>query len=478
MRAFKIPHVFVLLTIAVFFASLLTYVVPSGEYERTSKTFPDGSSATVVVPGTYEHKQKVFTTRGLLLNETPDEGASPVGLTGFLSAIPRGMEEAADIIFFIFILGGVFGILTHTGVINGFIQLLLNTFGNNGPLLIALLMMVIAVCGSTLGMGEEFIPLIPVFLLVAHRLGYDRVLAVAIVNIGAQIGFAAATTNPFNVVIAQKIAELNPYSGMGLRATFFVCAITLSIVHVLRYGARIRRDPAASVMGEAGFQIEERKAEEFTFTKAHLITTVACALIFVFILFATQKFGWWLAEMAGGFMLMAIVAIIVCRLTLEESAQAFVRGMESMVVAALVVGFAKGITVVLSDGQIMDTVIHSAAELLKDTSNYVAAVGMLVFQTLLNVIIPSGSGQAAVTMPLMAPLADVIGLTRQTAVFAFQCGDGFSNTIIPTSGILMSMLGLAKVPYEKWLKFALPLFLQLMTLSAVFLIAAVAMGYA
>ena len=142
MRAIKIPHVFVLLTIAVFIASLLTYIVPSGEYERTSKTFADGSSATVVVPGTYEQLDKSWSAEGLLLNTPPDKGASPVGLTGFLSAIPRGMEEAADIIFFIFILGGVFGILTHTGVVNGFIQVLLNYFGNNGPLLTALLMIV------------------------------------------------------------------------------------------------------------------------------------------------------------------------------------------------------------------------------------------------------------------------------------------------------------------------------------------------
>jgi uncharacterized ion transporter superfamily protein YfcC len=184
--------------------------------------------------------------------------------------------------------------------------------------------------------------------------------------------------------------------------------------------------------------------------------------------------GWWLTEMAGGFFLMGIVAALVGRLPLAEVARATVRGMEEMTVAALVVGFARGITVVLEQGQILDTMIFAAASVLQHVPRYVAALGMLAFQTVLNFFIPSGSGQAAVTMPLMAPLADVLGLTRQTAVFAFTCGDGFSNMVIPTSGILMASLGLAKVPYERWLRFMLPLLLRLLAVAALFTVAAVA----
>jgi uncharacterized ion transporter superfamily protein YfcC len=181
--------------------------------------------------------------------------------------------------------------------------------------------------------------------------------------------------------------------------------------------------------------------------------------------------------MAGGFFLMGIVATIIARLPIAEATKAFVKGMEEMVVAALVVGFARGIQVVFTDGQILDTIIYAAASTLEQVPLFVAAQGMLVFQTCLNFLIPSGSGQAAVTMPIMAPISDVIGLTRQTAVFAFQCGDGFSNTIVPTSGILMAMLSLAKIPYQKWLKFVLPLFLQLMVIAAIFLAIAVVVGY-
>jgi uncharacterized ion transporter superfamily protein YfcC len=184
-----------------------------------------------------------------------------------------------------------------------------------------------------------------------------------------------------------------------------------------------------------------------------------------------------MSDMAGGFFLMGIVAAVACRLSLDETVKAYIKGLEGMVVAALVVGFARAITVVLNDGHIMDTLIHSAATALTHVPAYVAVEGMFLFQSTLNVLVPSGSGQAAVTMPLMAPLADVLGLTRQTAVLAFQFGDGLSNMIIPTSGILMAMLALAKIPYVTWVRFAAPLFLMLTALAAVFLLVAVAIGY-
>jgi len=196
-------------------------------------------------------------------------------------------------------------------------------------------------------------------------------------------------------------------------------------------------------------------------------------IVFSIIVYAVQEMGWWLAEMAGGFILIGFLAAIIARLSVEDTTKAFIKGMEEMVVAALVVGFAKGIQVVLMEGQIMDTLIYAAAGVLENFPKMVAAEGMLIFQTLLNFFIPSGSGQAATTMPLMTPLADVLGLSRQIAVFAFTCGDGFSNCLIPTSGTLMAMLALAKIPYAKWLKFILPLFLMLMTIAGIFIAIAV-----
>ncbi len=473
---FKVPHVFVLLTIVVFVCSLFTWVVPSGQYDRETKLV-EGKERTLLVPGTFEHVEKHISIRGALLGDPVEGKATPVGAQSFLSAIPRGLEAAADIIFFIFIIGGTFGILQRTGVITAAIGRLLNKLGDRGPALTIVLMVVMAIGGSTLGMGEEFIPLIPVFLIVSKRLGYDRIYGMALVLIAAEVGFAASTTNPFTVNVAQGIAELPLNSGLTLRIIFLVLAIIVGIVYLLRYGARIKADPSKSYMGEAGFDIDEGPTDNVAYGAHHTAILLACTGIFAFIIFAVQQYGWWMADMAGGFFLMGIVAFLIARLPLAEATTAFIKGMEEMVVAALVVGFARGISIVLAEGQIMDTIVHGAASVLGQVPRYVAVIGMLGFESTLNLLIPSGSGQAAVTMPLMAPLSDILGITRQTAVFAFTCGDGFSNSVIPTSGILMAMLSLAKIPYTQWLRFMLPLFAMLMSLAAIFLVIAVAIGY-
>lgn len=473
----KIPHVFVLLTGVILVCSIATYFVPSGEYQREERTYGE-LTRTVVIPGTYETQPKHYSARGLVLGDDVDGRATPVSLLQFLSAIPRGMEGAADIIFFIFIIGGVFGILQRTGTISAVLHALLDRFSNSGPLLTVVLMAVVGVGGSTLGMGEEFIPLVPVFLIVSKELGYDRIYGLAIVMLGADIGFASATTNPFTVQIAQGIAEIPLGSGLWFRIIFFVICLGVTMGYVLRYGARIKKDPANSLMAGDPFELPDYDSHAKERLKpSHIWIVIASAIIFAFIIFAVQRMGWWLAEMGGGFILMGLVAMWIARLPIAEATKAFVKGMEDMIVAALVVGFAKGIQVVLVDGQIMDTVIFSAASVLQNFSNYVAAAGMLVFQTTLNFFIPSGSGQAAVTMPLMAPLSDVLGLSRQVAVFAFTCGDGFSNTIVPTSGVLMAMLSLAGIPWQKWVRFVLPLFLILIGISTVFLCIAVAINY-
>lgn len=472
----QIPHVFVLLTMVILACAAFTWIVPSGEYQRETKVV-QGHERTLLMPGTFQHLDKHYSLQALLLGDEVEGKASPVGLHGFLTAIPRGLEAAADIIFFIFIIGGAFGILQRTGVITATLGRLLDKLGDRGPLLTVVLMFVMAAGGSTLGMGEEFIPLIPVFLIVSKRLGYDRIFAMAMVFVAAQVGFAASTTNPFTVNVAQGIAELPLSSGLTLRIVFFFCALTLAVIYLLRYAARIKADPSASLMAGDPFDLDEGTGTVGEFGGRHRAIILVCGAIFGFILFAVQRYGWWMADMAGGFFLMGIAAMLLARLPLAEASKAFVKGMEEMVVAALVVGFARGISVVMADGMIMDTVIHGAAGLLGQVPRYVAVLGMMGFESVLNLLIPSGSGQAAVTVPLMAPLADILGLTRQTAVLAFTCGDGFSNTIIPTSGILMAMLALAKIPYGTWLRFMLPLFLQLMALSSVFLIIAVAINY-
>jgi uncharacterized ion transporter superfamily protein YfcC len=258
---------------------------------------------------------------------------------------------------------------------------------------------------------------------------------------------------------------------------FFVCCITLTLIYILRYGRKIKRDPSQSIMAGDDFSTASISVQRERLQSFHVRILITTIVLFGLILYAVQTMGWWLAEMGGGFLLIGIIAAAAARLSVAQATEAFVKGAEEMVVAALVVGFARGIQVVLDDARVMDTLINSAAGILQTFPRFMAAEGMLFFQATLNFFIPSGSGQAAVTMPLMAPLADVLGITRQTAVFAFTCGDGFSNSIIPTSGVLMAMLSLAKVPYEKWLRFVFPIFVQLILLSSVFLGIAVWIDY-
>lgn len=476
LKKFRVPHVFVLLTSFILLCSLLTYIIPSGLYERKTVSIGE-STRTIVVPGTYSELEKDISPEGIILGGADNEKARPVSIIDFLTAIPRGMEDMADIIFLIFIVGGVLGILQRTGTITGVIQSLLDRFSGSGMMLTIILMVATGIGGSTIGMGEELIPLVPIFLIVAHRLGYDRVYGMSIVYLGALIGFAAATTNPFTVQIAQGIAEVPPGSGILFRLIFFIVCMSVAISYVLYYGHKIKKDPSRSlVAGDEQYSPDkEYKSQKLKASDIWII--IISFIIFALILYAIQAKGWWLNEMSGGFILIGIIAIIISRIPLSEAVKSFVKGMEEMIVAALVVGFASGIRVVLEDGQILDTIIYASAGLLNDAPKIAAAEGMLILQTILNLFIPSGSGQAAVTMPLMAPLADVLGITRQTAVFAFTSGDGFSNIIIPTSGILMAMLSIAKIPYEKWLRFVFPLFLMLITIAGIFIAIAVLINF-
>lgn len=477
LKRIRIPHVFVLLASVILFCSILTWLIPSGQYSRVDKTVGN-ITRTVVVPGTFEEVPKFYSLKGLFIPDGRDGYSSPASILDFLASIPRGMESAADIIFFIFVIGGMFGVLQRTGTIHALIAAMIRRFEKSSWLLTVILMTVIAAGGSTLGMGEEFIPLIPLFLLVSKELGYDRIYGLAIVVVAMEVGFASATTNPFTVQIAQGIAEVPLGSGMGLRIIFFLVALSLAIGYVLWYGKRIKKDPSRSVLhGVELEELEEIPGDAPGLRRAHIWIILMTVGIFFLVIYAVQTQGWWLAEMGGGFLLIAILAKIISGITMKQATEAFVKGMEDMVVAALVVGFAKGIQVVLDNAMVMDTIIHYASSFLLQFHTVIGAEGMLLFQTVLNFFIPSGSGQAAVTMPIMAPLADVLEIKRQVAVFAFTCGDGFSNMIIPTSGILMAMLSLAKIPYEKWFRFILPVFLTMLLLSGVFLYIAVVTGY-
>jgi uncharacterized ion transporter superfamily protein YfcC len=477
MKNFKIPHVFIFLSAIILFSGVMTYIIPSGMFERVIKK-TGNIEQTLVVTGTYKEIPKKISVQGVLLGVEANGFASPTSVLGLFTAIPKGLNEAAALVFFVLMIGAVVNIIKHTGTIDVFISMLLKRFSHKPVLLIFILYFAFAFSATFLGMGAEFIPLIPVLLLISKQLGYDRIFGVAIFIVGGDIGWATAITNPFNLQIAQSVAELPLGSGMGLRIISFVVCTMIGFFFLMAYGKRVKKDPRKSIMADDPFVLDGSiSLNGAAIMKKHIFIAFTAFVLFAAILFAVQTMGWDLVEMTGGFFMVGLCTILISRMSGDESMKAFITGLEGMLVPALIVGFARGIQVVLVEGQIIDTMLFHTAELLSNMSQSMAVTGIYVFQSVFNFLIPSASGQALVSMPLIVPLSDLLGISRQTAVLAFVFGDGFSNTIIPTNGILMACIAIAGVPFEKWFKFIWPLFLMLSVVGGFILLLAHHINY-
>lgn len=456
-RGFRSPHTLVLLFGMIVFALLLTYVLPAGEYERII----DEHGRMQVVPGTFQ--------------ETPGQALlSP--LTVF-TAVPRGLAAAAEIIFFIFIIGGTFAVLRETGAIDAALGAALRRLGHR-PLLLIIGGVALFMAGSsTIGMAEEYLPFVPVLVALAIALGYDALTGVAIMAVGYSIGYGIATINPFTVLIAQDIADLQPASGLGFRLVLTALFVPIGVHHVWRYATRVAADrsnslvadikppPAAATLAEAALGTTQRFA----------LAAVIVALIVL--IYGLTRLDWYLTEMSALFLVLAVVLAAVARIAPDRAAVAFGNGAAELTMTALLIGFARAIQVVLDDGGVIDTIVHGLAVPLESLGPSFGAVGMLIVQALTNFFIPSGSGQAYVTMPIMAPLADVVGLSRQISVLAFQFGDGFTNIVIPTNPVLIGILAIANVPYGRWLRFVVPFLIKAYAAAAIALVVAVWIGY-
>jgi uncharacterized ion transporter superfamily protein YfcC len=300
----------------------------------------------------------------------------------------------------------------------------------------------------------------------------------ALLSVPVYLGWSSGVSNPFTVQIAQIIAELPIGSGIGFRFILYAVYAALGFVFLMRYGDRVKKNPARSLMKNDRFDLSEFGSfEKQKLERKHLFILLFFVLSYAAILVAVQTIGWGLIEMSACFIGIVIVVAKLAGMSGDEAMEAFTEGLKIMIVPALVVGVARGISVVLNEGMIIDTILQDASSALLTMPKVAAAEGMLVFQTILNFFIPSASGQALVSMPLMAPLSDILGISRQTAVLAYMLGDGLSNLIIPTNGVLMAMLGLSNVSFEKWFKFAWPLFLMSMVLAFVFIAVAIGVGY-
>ena len=456
----KVPHTLVLLYAMIVLAYILTWLLPAGAFDTTT----NDHGREVVLPGTYS----VLTD------------VEPLPIWSVFTVIPRGLEAAQGIIFFIFLIGGALAVVRKTGVIDAFLAQMLDRFGNRPAWLIFFSMLVVAVGASTIGMSEEFIPFTPILIILCLGLRMDAIVAAGVLVIGSGIGYGAAAINPFTVVVAQEVAGLPLLSGLEYRLMLFVPFFAIGFVHVWRYASRVRATPSASLLSQRAEHTSPLKANTESLphvTARHVIILALVLITLAVLVWGITRYGWYLVELGAVFTALAIVAGLVAGISLNDLAKTFTTGAAELTGTALLIGFARAIELLLNDGQVLHTIIDALATPLSNVSGGIAASGMLVIQSIFNLFIPSGSGQAYVTMPIMAPISDIVGLARQVAVLAYQMGDGFMNMIVPTSYVLMGILGMAQVPYDRWVRFIWPLILQLLAAGCIALFIAVAIGY-
>ena len=462
-KKFNLPHVFIILFAIIVICTLLTWIIPAGSFDYMENE--DGRS--IAVAGTWHEVDDV----------------SPVGPFRMFELIYEGMVNAADIAFLVFITYASVVFIIKSGAFNGAVAALLKVFkGKTSLITIPIFMLLIGLGSSTIGMFEEWLPFIPVFAAIYVGMGYDALVGLAVIAFGAGVGYSGAMMNPFTVGVAQGIAEVPYMSGSMFRLGCHVVMVAVASAFVMRYASKVKDDPKNSYlygvvddelvgMVEGGVDIDKL---EFGLKQKLVLLDLVAAIVIVVI--GVIKAGWYFSQICAVFLIMAIVCSIIMRWDLKMIGDTFVSGFCDATTAAMMIGIARGVKLVLVEGGIIDTVVYGLSLPLSHLPAWLCAIAMLIMQTILNFFIPSGSGQAAVSMPIMAPMADLLGLTRDTAVLAYQMGDGLSNIIWPTAFAAV-VAGLAGVPLDKWWKFAFKLFGILVVVQAIELVVAVAIGF-
>lgn len=441
-------------------AQLLTYVIPQGEFQR--EPYPDNPSRSMVIPDTY--------------SSVGAEQEVTIAPWYFLTAIPKGFEAAQDIIFLIFIAGGVIAILRKSGAIDSVLHKAVARLGGSPWILIAGCLFIFSFGSYTIGMGEEYVPLIPIIVTMSLAMRMDAIVAMGMVWIPYGIGWACAGTNPFGVVIAQNIAGLPLASGWAARLVMMAAFLTIAFQHIYKYAMMVQKDPSTSLVAHIDYSTGFDAPDDIRLDGRRItILLVFLAGVIGFVAGA-KIYGWYIGELTAIFFAIGLLAAAIAGISPGDTSRTFITGAAQMTAAALLVGFARTIEVVLVDGQVIDSIVNSIANVLRDFGPETSAVGMLFVQTICNLFIPSGSGQAFVTMPIMSPLATLTGVPQQTAVLAYQFGDGFTNMIVPTSALVMGALALGKIPYGAWVRFTAPLLVKLFALAIVFLVLSIHIG--
>ena len=429
-KKWKTPHTFVILVAIIIIAAIATYLIPAGEFTR----FKDAATGkTLVEAGSYHRI-----------------ASNPLNPLLIPSAIYTGIVKSASTITFMLIIGGAFEVITSTGALTALCKKLSKTFSKHKYAVIPVFLTLFSIFGFTMGMSSEVMIFVPIGITLALFLGLDKVTGTAMIALGAAVGFTAGILNPFNVGVAQDIAELQLFSGMAYRIVILVILLATTSAYIIIYAKKVAANPEKSVI----YGIQEDT--EYTFedvsdsiSKSQIAVLVIMAAGFGILIYGLSKKGWYFEEMSGLFIFMGIACGLVSGYGPSRIAKEFGNGAKGIVVGCLIIGIARTVEVILSDAKILDTIVYGIVNIVNVMPGSIKAVGMFICQSLINCVIVSGTGQAAVTMPLMVPVSDLVGISRQTAVLAFQLGDGFSNSVLPMSSSLMGYLAVSKIPYSK-----------------------------
>lgn len=417
----RFPHTLLIILMFIALAGVAAYLLPTGEYERTTDP---GSGREVVVPGSYHQVQ-----------------AAPPSPFAILVGIPRGIAAGVEVIVSIFIAGACFYVVEKTGALRQGILLITTKLNNREELTLVLTGLFFLMGGTLEGMEEEIIPLMPVLLMLTRRLGYDAFVAVAVSYGSAEIGASFSPFNPFGAILAQKIAQVPLLSGAPFMLAVLIVVFAAWMILVIRYGRAHR------------IAKEDINGENPDVSPKHRIILVMVVITFVVLIYGMTYWGWGFNELSAEFFILAIAAGLIGGLGFNGTSVAFVEGLREMTFASLIVGFAHAIPLVLQDGKVLDTIVYGLFVPMEKLTPNLSAVGMMLSQSILHVVIPSYTGQAALTIPILVPLSDLIGMARQVCVMAFQYGAILMNIVSPTNGALMAIIALSGIRYDQWLAF-------------------------
>lgn len=430
-----VPDPYILVMGMILLSAVATYLIPAGKYKRETS----GGTETVV-PGTYHHLPQ-----------------QPVSWTEILLSIQHGLIDAASIIFFAFLVGGAIGIILATGTIHAFLTNLIVRVKDTDyeNLLIIIFPLIFGTLGGVAGSFEGMIPFTPLMVFLALSLGYDAIVGCSLVLLGVTAGYTAAPLSPFTVGVAQSIAGLPLFSGMWYRWIFWAISVAVTIAYIYRYARKVKADSSQSLVSDIEydkFRLQQDPSE-VELEKSHYLVLAVFLTGIILLLIGVTKYDWYINEIATLFLMMGFASGLVYRMSPNDIIENFIDGAKDLTYAALIIGFARGILVVLQEGSILDTIVYTLIQPLQQLPDIISAMLIVPTMSILNFFIPSGSGQAAVVIPILAPMADVLGIPRQVMILAFQYGDGFSNMFLPTVGATMAMISMANIPYGRWLMY-------------------------